>query len=410
MRIKIRKSNTMTQREKILAAMVGLTVFGVAAIFLVQRIQSEFARKENSLAQLEQDVANQDRVILQGKKAAARLDDYAQRSLPPDPALARSLYQDWLLDQAVEVGLAGVNVSPLPSRPVGEVYVQHSFLISGRGDLQKMVDFLYEFYNRGYLHRIKTLSAKRISRSKEIDLSITVDAISLLNAPEREDLHDPPASRPPEKEREEYLASIVNRNMLGFANQPPEISDISTQTGNPGSPIRFRVQAEDPDEWDELSYSLNGTTLEGARIDPDTGEFEWVPEELGEYEVEVSVSDNGLPAKTRTETIKIAVVEPPPPVETPPPMGFDVARQSIVTGITDDGGRREVWVSIRTEGKILKLAVGDEISVGSVQGVIRRIDQRTAEIETADGQVLVVGLGQSLRPSQAPPLGDFRAN
>ncbi|MFV1964349.1 MAG: cadherin repeat domain-containing protein [Pirellulaceae bacterium] len=397
----------MTKREKILAAAVGLMVLTLGTLFVSQRIGSEFQRRENSLTQLTQDVENQDRIIRLGKEAAHRLGDYAERSLLPDPALARSLYQDWLLDQAVETGLSGVNVSPLPSRPVGEVYFQHSFLVSGRGDLHKLVRFLYGFYDKGYLHRIRTLRAKRIARSKELDLSITVEALSMMAAPKREDLHDPPAVRPHAKELDAYITAIVNRNMLAYANKPPRISSVGSQKGSPGSSVRFRVRAEDPDELDKLTFRLSDSTLEGARIDPNSGEFEWVPQELGEYEISVCVTDNGLPAKTHTETVKIAVVEASAPVETPPALGLDAARHSVVTGITEASGRREIWVSVRTEGRLLKLAEGDEVSIGSVQGVVSRIERSQVEIKTNDGQVIVVGLGKSLRPSESTPPGEL---
>ena len=77
----------------------------------------------------------------------------------------------------------------------------------------------------------------------------------------------------------------------------------------------------------------------------------------------VRVTDNGLPAKSHDGSVKISVVDPPPP-----PIAFDPARQSIVTGITEIGGKRLLWVTIRTEGRVLQLKEGDELAVGSVRG------------------------------------------
>jgi len=396
----------MTKREKILAAAVVLMVLAVAFIFVTQSLQSEFVRRENRRTQLTEEVNNQDRIINQGKLAAKRLGQYSERSLPSNPTLARSLYQDWLLEMAVRTGFSGVNVSPLPSRPVGDIYFQHSFLVSGRGDLPKLIEFLHGFHDKGYLHRVKTLAVKPVTRSRSLDLSVTVEALSMNRAQDRDELHDPPAARSLPHELSEYVATIVDRNMFGPANNPPEISFLGTQTGHPGQSLRFRVQAKDVDELDELSYFLNGTPLEGARIHEDSGEVEWMPPALGEYEISVGVSDDGLPARVDTETVKIAIVEPPPPAEAPPErMEFDAAKHSVVTGITDAAGRREIWVSIRTEGRLLKLAEGDEVSVGSVQGVVNRIGAKMAEIKTHEGQVIIVGLGKSLLPDETAPLG-----
>ena len=90
--------------------------------------------------------------------------------------------------------------------------------------------------------------------------------------------------------------------------------------------------------------------------------------------------------------------------EAPKP-GFDVAKQSIVTGITVTSGQRELWVTVRTEGRVLKLREGDEIALGSIKGIVSRIDASGAEIKTGDGGVLTVALGKSLVSNVASPTG-----
>jgi hypothetical protein len=101
--------------------------------------------------------------------------------------------------------------------------------------------------------------------------------------------------------------------------------------------------------------------------------------------------------------VKISVVEPPPPSK--PPAAFDSAKFSFLTAITESSGRWQIWVTIRTEGRVVKLFEGEKISIGSIQGTISRIDTAQAEIKTDDGRVIVVVLGKSLRPDQTTPLG-----
>jgi hypothetical protein len=57
-----------------------------------------------------------------------------------------------------------------------------------------------------------------------------------------------------------------------------------------------------------------------------------------------------------------------------------------------------IWINVRTEGKVLKLREGDEVSVGTLQGKVTkiRVQQKDAEIATTEGGTVVVVLGKSL--------------
>ena len=316
--------------------------------------------------------------------------------------MARSLYQEWLLERAVKSGFEGVSVSPLPGRPKGEVYYQLGFLVNGQGDLRELTQFLYQLQSVAYLHRINRLTAKPVAKSKNLDLSITIDALSLNSAPaDMKKLGSPPAKAMTHGELPHYVDTMVARNFFGPANKPPQFSSLSKQTGHPGQPLRFQLGASDPD-GDRLTYALGPDPLSGAKLDGSSGQFEWTPDKLGEYEVAVRVTDNGLPAKSHDGSVKISVVDPPPP-----PIAFDPARQSIVTGITEIGGKRLLWVTIRTEGRVLQLKEGDELAVGSVRGTVSRIDAAHVEIKTDKGQMLSVALGKSLVSNEPAPAANL---
>jgi hypothetical protein len=49
---------------------------------------------------------------------------------------------------------------------------------------------------------------------------------------------------------------------------------------------------------------------------------------------------------------------------------------------------------------------GDEVSIGSISGVLSRIGALEAEITTKDGRVLVVRLGNSLFGGVSTPMGE----
>lgn len=388
----------MTQREKLLAAIVGSLALICVAFYAVNRVSEAYALRDNNLLDLESEINKKHTTITVGRRAQRQMEEYLARSLPADRPLAQSLYQNWLLARAKQADFKGVKITPMSARMHGDLYYQHSFLVSARGDFPQLIRFMHEFYCVDYLHRIARLNAKPLSDSKSLDLQITVEALS-LNKAEHQRLAQRAAKRLKHSEVEPYVETIAHRNFFAPANKPPVFNDQTAPKGYPNQLVTFRPPASDP-EGGQLSYRLAGDPLDGARIDPSSGEFRWTPSALGEFEFDVCVTDNGLPPRSVTKTIKISVVQPP----SPPRVGFDPATLAIVTGITEKGGSRLVWVTVRTEGKVLKLQEGDRLEVGSLRGVVQLIRPKEAQFATDDGRVIIVGLGKSLVPDAASPI------
>ena len=124
--------------------------------------------------------------------------------------------------------------------------------------------------------------------------------------------------------------------------------------------------------------------------------------EVGRYEFDVKVTDNGLPAKTVTKKIAVTVNEkpeprPPTPMPEPPkPPVFDVAQLAFFTSTVQVNGRIEVWIHRRNQGDILKLPIGAEIEIGEIKGKIHNVNQRYLTIVTADKQLLEIKAGKAL--------------
>ena len=149
-----------------------------------------------------------------------------------------------------------------------------------------------------------------------------------------------------------------------------------------------------------MTYSLDGSGLPNAKIDPKSGQFEWPAEKIGDYEVVVAATDDGFPPKTARQTVKIRITERPPDAPQPsavPPPSFELAKFAFVTAITESGGKRQAWISLRTEGKLLKLFEGDEFQIGEVTVKITRIAEKTVELDAAVLEKrLLVSLGQNV--------------
>jgi hypothetical protein len=90
-------------------------------------------------------------------------------------------------------------------------------------------------------------------------------------------------------------------------NQVPVLAPIGNQTVTQGQTLNFTATATDA-ENDPLAFSLIEAPV-GAEMDADTGLFNWVPENAGDFELTVMVSELGTPSSTLTdqETITLTV-------------------------------------------------------------------------------------------------------
>ncbi len=387
----------MTKREKVLAMIVAATLLVVGGIYLIDRITTAFDQRYDQQIALDDKLATQNATLTRGNRAARDLRELRSRSLPEKRALAQALYLDWLGKRADAVGLQGRKVTPASGRQEGNVYYVHRFLLSGNGDLKQLTQFLYDFYSVDHIHRIFQLNIDPIDNSKRLRLTFTIEAVAMNGAPDVAVLAEPPSDRLARPDLEAYVNTIISRNFFSPANQAPKAAATTSQSGNPNKPMSFKLQGSDP-ESDPLSFYLDGDAPEGLKVQP-SGEVTWTPTELGEYEFKYRVEDGGLPSKSAEGVVMLAIVDPPPPVATPVAKpGFDPATQATISGITESGGLPAIWINVRTEGKVLKLRVGDEVSVGTIQGKIAkiRVREKDAEITTSDGGTLVVTLGDSL--------------
>ncbi len=133
--------------------------------------------RNEEIAKLEEGIekgqAGCDRV-----RGARRAFAYLQRrSLPGDPAVARSLYRDWLFALTEHAGFTNRNVSGTePYNTMGGCK-GISFSVRGLGTQRQFTTFLFEFYSAGHLHQIRSLSITPLPRSDKLDLFFTIEAL-----------------------------------------------------------------------------------------------------------------------------------------------------------------------------------------------------------------------------------------
>ncbi len=112
------------------------------------------------------------------------------------------------------------------------------------------------------------------------------------------------------------------------ANQPPVLAAIGAKSVSEGQSLGFTATATDPD-GNALAFSAGGLPA-GATLSSG-GVFAWTPTfaQAGNYNVTVTVTDNGTPPQSDFEIVTITVGN----VNRPPVLGALAASQSAAKGV-----------------------------------------------------------------------------
>jgi hypothetical protein len=391
----------MNPREKLIAAVIGVVIAGVVAWFAASSYFGQVAFKESQLQKLTSDVKKRSLDQRKAQQASKRLADYEQRSLPPDAELAKTLYEQWLLQIGSEVQpkLAVTVVAKVPAAPVKNTFSRLNFAVTTAGELPQIVDLLYRIQRVDWLHRIDTLTLVPRNDSRKIDATLSISALSVRTAPTTNELAEVVGEKYKQTELAYYLDPIANRNFFGAPNRKPLLDLPSRTDAVVDRTFEQTIKASDPDAFDRIaSYTLVKSADPSAKLDPATGKFTWQPKAKGEFAFEISVKDDGLPSQTSETRRMLVTVKDAKPIAPKKP-AFDDARYTVLTAVIEDTGIAEIWLNVRPKGETRILQVGDTFEIGSVKGEV-------SEIGVDDVLLLVDGKLRRLEVGDALALAD----
>ena len=134
----------MNQRERLLAILVG-------GLFVIGIGQWGFTKYKTAIKQRRSQYESlQERQVLlaekrnQGAWADRQMGEYLVRSVSSDVERARSDYQSWLFGVIENHNIKDAKVDSGRTVPIGDLYQQMTFLLTGRAEAPEIIDFMHE--------------------------------------------------------------------------------------------------------------------------------------------------------------------------------------------------------------------------------------------------------------------------
>ncbi len=385
----------MTPRERLLAIGVGATVSLFGIQYGVSTIRGSMSAKQAELESVEQEWQEAQMTETAGMLAGQKLNRLKDKSLPANPNTPVAQYTSWLLSIADESGLQSPStITPKNPMQSNSAFQAYDFTLKGKCGTDQVIDLLARFYDKDYLHTIKSLNLNQTKDANIFDVTLVAQALVLTGASSNQ----PPSKSPSGRlamSIDEYKQSILNRNPFSPPNQPPTIATGRSQEIKVGENWQLGLEAKDP-ENQRVNFELVSTDLpKGLRIRG--SEMSWKPEEVGEYAVTVRAKDSGWPSKSTEQKLTLRVIEPPKEVVKTPEKKFDIATQAFVTSMVSGRTGPQASIRSRTEGKTVELIEGGEIEVGEIKAKVVSINlnEEFIELET-DGARWMLDWGVSV--------------
>ncbi len=192
----------MTPRIKWLM-FAGLAVFGLYGLDTLYRswIERPSQQLANQMEDLNEKLNTSKSEQLVAQKQGKRLESLAGRALPDDPQLARSLYQQWLLNliETNELASASVDAAqPIPleirsrTKKGKRQLIGHriNFSLRGQATLAKLSNFLNAFRKAGHLHKIRAITLNPIGNEGRLDADLSIEVLCLEASANKQKLSD----------------------------------------------------------------------------------------------------------------------------------------------------------------------------------------------------------------------------
>lgn len=227
----------MNRRTKWLAIGAAI-VFGLYFVDRTYRswVEEPTTRLTSEVDRLTAELQSTNDAQTVAQRTNRRLDSYSQRALPADPQLARSAYQQWLIQLLHRHGVKSASIDAGQPRPMENrsrlnrrkrIPVGHriSYTLRGQATLAQWSDLLAEFHQAGHLHKIGSLSFNPLGTEGLLDANLTIEVLGMVSSPRKDTLTQWKLASTPSETTQGQYGALVRRNLFarGFSKELYEI-------------------------------------------------------------------------------------------------------------------------------------------------------------------------------------------
>ncbi|MFM7563564.1 MAG: hypothetical protein ACKO81_11075 [Planctomycetota bacterium] len=210
------------ERKQLLIGLLVLVIGGYLVNSLCDRFYFQPLAKETQTERsLKKKISDTKSKIRKVNKKLDQRDALRARALPSNTELASSLYQSWLINLVTSLGVSNPKVSSITPMTENDM-TRLQFTLSGKANLKQFTNLLFEFYRAGHLHKIRQVVLTPTGGSEQMDLNLTVEAVSLKNSDNETSLTSVPSERLVSEKFEDYLG-IPQRNLFGKGILSPAV-------------------------------------------------------------------------------------------------------------------------------------------------------------------------------------------
>ena len=311
---------------------------------LTSIVLSPFADQTRTRDALQRKVANADRELTRIELAQRSLRDANRQSLPPDPSVAATLYQNWLIELALASNLSNAVVTP--GQPLYEDGLGHRLSMTLQADATapQIALCLDRFHQMPLLHRLShsTITETSGPTKGTLRVTLTCEALSLASSEPRQTLL---CEEAPEEDAEADTETPLTASSTASTTS-------SEQTAKSASPL--------PNAETSSLVTLFQTSRPFLRLEP---------------------------TPTKPAAPKPVATKAAPPVN---PLS-----QIRFVGTWHNGTRQEAWFFDEARRREFVVADQSPLKIESLQGRIVKISTDQLNIEVS-GQIYQLTLGQRL--------------
>jgi hypothetical protein len=232
----------MSQREQILAAVVGGLVVLAGIYYFYGSYQDSLAASQAQLATAQGDLENVKHAIRRGERAVKQIESWQKQSLPSNREKALSLYKAWLLEKAKAAGLAIEDINPaVQVTPPTAGFSAVGYQLTGSGSLSSVISLLYEFYRTPLLQQVTLLRLDRPPGATQLQVTFQAEALILPGAEATESLPKGEAKRLRLASLGEYQKSLGERDLVTVYTPP--------------RPVTQTVKRDEPPKFDDAEHA-----------------------------------------------------------------------------------------------------------------------------------------------------------